>query len=254
MTDPEITAPSITERPPLRFLPSPPGAEAYPALFKPAGRVVHGADGLLEEARESLGPELALAHRLDRETSGVLLLARNAEALAAAHRAWSEQITKTYLARTRGVPSPAEGLIDAPLLENRSGRPDLLKRALVAAYGPARAGHLLSGRGVNSIPRIPAKGATAVHPAGRPAQTRYRVLSDEGTTALVELTPVQGRMHQIRVHLRHLGTPILGDRLYDDPGDEVLGAPFLHALRLVWRNPPGRPEGDAWTWEAPAER
>jgi 23S rRNA pseudouridine955/2504/2580 synthase len=248
-----VTDRTAGDRTGLRFLPSPPGAEAYPALFKPAGRVVHGADGLLEEARKSLGPAVALAHRLDRETSGVLLLTRDPEALAAAHRAWGEQVTKTYLARTRGVPFPAEGLIDAPLLENRSGRPDLLKRALVAAYGPARAGHLLSGRGVNLIPRIPAKGTTAVHPAGRPAQTRYRVLADEGTTALVELTPVQGRMHQIRVHLKHLGTPILGDRLYDEPGDEVvLDPPFLHALRLVWRDPPGRPEGDVWTWEAPA--
>ena len=61
-------------------------------------------------------------------------------------------------------------------------------------------------------------------------------------------------MHQIRVHLKNLGTPILGDRLYDDPGDEVLESPFLHALRLVWRNPPGRPEGEVWSWEASAER
>lgn len=238
----------------LRFLPAPEGADAYVALFKPAGRVVHGSDGLIEEARQTLGPEVALAHRLDRETSGVLLLARNSEALTAAHRAWATDVSKTYIARTRGIPDPAEGLIDAPLLENRSGRPDLLKRALVHAYGPARAGHLISGRGVNAIPRIPAQGSTAVHPAGRPAQTHYRVLSEEeGSTALVELTPAQGRMHQIRVHLKHLGTPLLGDRLYDDPTDEVTSPPFLHALRLVWKNPPGRPEGESWTWQAPPE-
>ena len=107
--------------------------------------------------------------------------------------------------------------MDAPLLEHRTSRPDLLKRAVKAAYGPSRAGHLLSGRRVLAIQPLPPPGRTAVHPAGRPAATRYRVLEDRGATALVELVPETGRMHQLRVHLLHLGTPLLGDPAYD-PG------------------------------------
>ena len=129
------------------------------------------------------------------------------------------------------------------LLENRTGKPELLKRALKAAYGPARAGHLLSGRRVLAIPPIPPPGRTAVHPAGREARTAYRVVQDRGTTALVELTPGTGRMHQLRVHLAHLGTPLLGDPLYDASRTPETPAPLLHAARLAWADPPGAPGG-----------
>ncbi len=108
-----------------------------------------------------------------------------------------------------------------------------------------------AGRRVGAIPAVPPPGRTAVHPAGRPAATAYRVVEDRGATALVELVPETGRMHQLRVHLAHLGTPLLGDRLYDAGRGPETPAPFLHASRLVWKNPPGRPEGSAWIWEAP---
>ena len=158
---------------------------------------------------------------------------------------------KTYLAVTRGVPDPPEGRVDAPLLEHRTSRPDLLRRAVVAAYGPSRAGHLLSGRRVRAIQPLPPPGRTAVHPAGRPAATRYRVLEDRGATALVELVPETGRMHQLRVHLLHLGTPLLGDPAYD-PGRKGGDPPrSCTRLRLVWTDPPGMPRGTTWTWEAP---
>src|ERR1039457_2201735 len=85
-----VTARTATARTAM-ILPSPPGADAY----------------------------LAVVHRLDKETSGVLLLARNAEALRAAHAVWRRDVVKTYLAVTRGVPSPAEGRVGAPPLENR---------------------------------------------------------------------------------------------------------------------------------------
>lgn len=235
----------------LEILPSPDGAESYLAVNKPAGRVVHGKGGLLEELRAATGEDLALVHRLDRETSGVLLFARGAAALRAAHAAWLHDVTKVYLARTRGVPSPREGLVSVPVLEHRTSKPEMLRRALKAAYGPARAGHLLSGRRVGAIPAVPPPGRTAVHPAGRPAATSYRVVRAHGATALVELVPETGRMHQLRVHLAHLGTPLLGDRLYDAGCGPETPAPLLHASRLVWKNPPGRPAGSAWTWEAP---
>jgi len=238
--------------PPVCVLPSPPGAERYLAVDKPAGRAVYGPGGLLAELRAVHGGDLALVHRLDKETSGVLLLAKDAGALRAAHAAWAADVTKTYVARTRGVPSPREGVVDAPLLEHRTSRPDLLRRALVAAYGRARAGHLLLGHTVRAIPPVPPPGRTAAHPAGRPARTRYRVVAEEGGTALVELVPEQGRMHQLRVHLLALGTPLLGDPAYDAARQSGDPAPWLRAVRLDWRNPPEAPAGTVWTWEAPA--
>ncbi len=235
----------------IEILPSPEGAERYVAVNKPAGRVVHGKGGVLEELRASMGRDLALVHRLDRETSGVLLFARGAAALRAAHAAWTRDVTKIYLARTRGVPSPREGVVTAPVLEHRTSKPKLLRRALEAAYGPARAGHLLAGRRVGAIPAIPPPGRTAIHPAGRPAATAYRVVKTRGSTALVELVPGTGRMHQLRVHLVHLRAPLLGDRLYDPGHGPETPPPLLHASRLVWKNPPGQPAGSAWVWEAP---
>ncbi|HEV8269192.1 MAG TPA: RNA pseudouridine synthase [Thermoanaerobaculia bacterium] len=240
----------------LPLLPSPKGAGDYVAVDKPAGRSVHGKGGLLDDIRRELGEDVHLVHRLDKETSGVLLLARGAEALKAAHAAWPASVAKVYVARTRGVPEPAEGVIDRPLLEHRTGKPELLSRALRAAYGPSRAGHLLAGRRVLSIPPVPPPGRTAAHPAGRPAETAYRVLKVEGQgasrTALVALEPKQGRMHQLRVHLASIGTPILGDAHYDPGRAPSDPPPFLHALRLTWSDPPGAPPGSAWTWESPA--
>ena len=236
--------------PEVRTLPSPAGAERYLAVDKPAGRSVHGPGSLLAELRAAHGSGLALVHRLDKETSGVLLLAKDAGALRAAHAAWAADVAKTYLARTRGVPSPREGVVDAPLLEHRTSRPDLLRRALSAAYGKARAGHLLLGHTVRAIPPVPPPGRTAAHPAGRPARTRYRVVAAEGGIALVELVPEQGRMHQLRVHLLSLGTPLLFDPLYDPRRRAGDPAPSLRAVRLEWRDPEGAPAGTVWRWEA----
>ena len=233
----------------IEEIPGPPGSKEYLAVDKPAGLAVHGPGGVLSLVRHQFGESLALVHRLDRPTSGVLLLARTPEALRAVHAAWPHDVAKTYLARTRGVPDPAEGTVDAPLLENRSGKPELLRRALAARYNAAIAGQLLTGRRVRDIPLPPPPGRTAVHAAGREARTDYRVLETGGSGALVELTPHQGRMHQIRVHLLHLGTPLLFDPFYDAQRRVDDPAPFLHSLRITWNDPPGRPTGTVWIWE-----
>ncbi len=208
---------------------------------------MHGPGGLLGQIRAALGPDIHLVHRLDRATSGILLFARGAGPLAVAHAAWPRDVEKVYLAITRGIPEPAEGTIDLALLENRTSRPELLARALKTAYGPARAGNLLAGKKVGAIPPIPSPGHTAAHPAGRAALTAYRVIDAKKGSALVELRPKGGRMHQIRVHLLAIGTPIASDPLYDELKDGT--APFLHALRLTWRNPPAG-ESPAWIWES----
>ncbi len=240
----------------LRRLPVPPGAEAYLAFDKEAGRNAHGFGGLLEEARRELGEDLHLVHRLDRITSGLLLLARGETALRAAHDAWATRVSKTYLALVRGIPTESEGTIDYPVLEHRSGRPWLMERAVRAAYDPDRAARLLRGEGLSFVPPLPPPARSAVHPAGRPALTRWRLLENRGPDALLELSPETGRMHQLRVHLAAIGHPLLGDPLYDP--ETVRGAagtgpaPFLRAVRIVWEEPPGAPAGTAWRFEAPA--
>ena len=235
----------------LRRLPVPAGAEAYLAFDKEAGQRSHGPGGLLEEARRELGEDLHLVHRLDRVTSGLLLLARGEEALRAAHEAWPTRVGKTYVALVRGVPPEAEGTIDDPVLEHRSGKPWLLERAVRAAYGPDRAARLLRGEGLSGIPPLPPPARSAAHPAGRPALTRWRRVGTSGENALLELTPETGRMHQLRVHLAAIGHPLRNDPLYDPAADPAGPPPFLRAVRIVWEEPPGGP-GAAWTFEAPA--
>lgn len=235
----------------LRLLPVPAGAEAYVALDKEAGQAAHGPGGLLGEARAALGAQLHLVHRLDRLTSGLLLLARGDEALRAAHDAWPTRVSKTYLGLVRGVPPASEGAIDLPLLEHRSSRPFLLERALRAAYGSDRAARLLRGEAVPGIPPVPPPARCAVHPGGRPALTRWRALARRGDDTLLELSPRTGRMHQLRVHLAAIGHPLRDDPLYD-PAADLTGAFLLRSVRLVWETPPGGPEGGAWTFEAPA--
>ena len=122
-----------------------------------------------------------LVHRLDRETSGVLLIARTGEAASWLKRAFaSRAVKKRYLALVHGVPAPEAGVLDAPmrLLDTRT--------------------HIKMG----------------VADDGLPAVTRYRTVQVFAQHALVEAAPETGRQHQIRVHLAHLGHPIVGDKLY----------------------------------------
>jgi 23S rRNA-/tRNA-specific pseudouridylate synthase len=237
----------------LRRLPVPPGAEAYLAFDKEAGRNSHGFGGLLEEVRRELGDDLHLVHRLDRITSGLLLLARGEDALRAAHDAWATSVSKTYVALVRGIPSALDGTIDLPLLEHRSGRPWLLERALRAAYGPDRAARLMRGEGLSGIPPIPPPARCAAHPAGRKALTRWRVVGTRGADAFIELSPGTGRMHQLRVHLAAIGHPLRNDPVYDPAcaAGDAGPPPFLRAIRIVWEDPPGAP-GGSWRFEAPA--
>ena len=142
-------------------------------------------------------------HRLDRGTSGLLAVAKHPHAQEVLkQQLHTAAFRRTYLAVCRGVPEPAAGVIDAPL-------------------GP-RPGSLVE---------------QMARPDGKAARTRYRVREDLGDRALVELELDTGRTHQIRVHLAHLGHPLLGDFLYGEEDQALIGRPALHSWKLSLRHP-----------------
>ena len=181
-------------------------------LNKPTGVAVHGGSGishgvieLLRAARPDLR-DLSLVHRLDRETSGCLVLAKKRSALRALHEKFREGIVeKNYLALVLGDWQLGEQLIDKPLLvTHRKGG----ERHVIVSH------------------------------EGKPAQTRVRLSRTYGTFSLVQCSPLTGRTHQIRVHLQSVGFPIAGDDRYGDADANrrvrALGLErlFLHAQSI----------------------
>jgi len=183
-------------------------------LNKPAGLVVHpgagNADGTVVnailhhcEGIRIVGGEdrPGIVHRLDKETSGCLLIAKTEPA----HRSLSEQfaerhVKKTYLALVEGIPRMPHGTIDACI-----GRHAVHRQKMT------------------------------VSERGREALTKYRVLASSEGKALIECHPRTGRTHQIRVHLKHLGHPVVGDPLYGRRGAH--SRHFLHAWKLSLKHP-----------------
>jgi len=215
------------------------------AVNKPPGLAVHEAPGrgrsLLRELREQGMADLRPVHRLDKDVSGVLLLARSPEAARALERRWGE-VEKTYFVLCHGAPPERTGVISAPILENQTGKPERLRRALA---------HYMKQHPAAQVPPLPAPKTSAVHPAGRSAQTAYKVIEtftpaqELPRFSWLEVRPRQGRMHQIRVHLAHIGCSIVGDKLYGTKEAEEawgLGRLALHAGRLVFPNPAGPEE------------
>ena len=190
------------------------------ALDKPAGVLAQegraGGPSILELAAGLLRargepPAVLLVHRLDRDTTGVTVLARTKLAQAALLAEFREgRAEKEYRALVAGEPRDDEGVVDL-------------------ALGPDRA--------------VPGK--RRVDPAGEPAQTRYRVLERFKGAAVVAAFPRTGRTHQVRVHLASLGLPLLGDGRYGGPrfladaGSDRLeiSRPMLHASSLRIRHP-----------------
>ncbi len=186
-------------------------------IDKPAGLPVHAKPGAKQnEAGESLEDYFdalrfglprapALAHRLDRDTTGCLILGRHPKALRKLHKLFFEgRIDKTYWAICRGVPEKLSGTIDAPL---KKGTGKAGWRMAVAAPGEDGA---------------------------MDAVTTYRTLKTKDGVAFIEAKPKTGRTHQIRVHLSHIGAPILGDPLYGDLSKEDRAGPImLHARRVI---------------------
>jgi tRNA pseudouridine32 synthase/23S rRNA pseudouridine746 synthase len=178
------------------------------------------ADSLISRAQRCW-PEARLVHRLDRDTSGLVLLARDAETHRRLSAAFAEhRVRKTYLARVHGVPAARGGLIDQPI-------------ARIAT-------------------RPPRYGVVPVDRGGRRSLTRWRRLADPAAQSTppplsccpLLLQPLTGRSHQLRVHLAWLGHPLLGDPLYAEPeaGAAVVPRLQLQAVGLRLRHPvTGRP-------------
>ncbi len=171
-------------------------------LLSVAGKTPDLADCLEARAR-ARHPGALTAHRLDLETSGVVAMARNPAALRHVNRQFAERRTcKIYLARVAGRVAAERGRIDLPLCVDWARRP---------------------------MQRVD-------FDAGKPAITEWRVLAREAGATLLELRPLTGRSHQLRVHLLSMGHPILGDPFYAPP-DRRAGRMQLHARTLALRHP-----------------
>ena len=187
------------------------------AIDKPAGVAVHPGPGHLTdtliERLVALGTPLSttggeerpgIVHRLDKDTSGVMLIAKT----DVAHEALSErfverEVKKTYLTLLRGNFQPGEGVIDAPIARDPRNRQRM-----------------------------------AVVQGGREARTAFTVAGQIGGYSLVVARPETGRPHQIRVHFASMGHPVAGDGTYGRGGaPEGLSRMFLHALRLAFNHP-----------------
>lgn len=184
-------------------------------LLSVPGRGADRADCLIARLRGAY-PEVLLVHRLDLDTSGVMVFALTPHAQRHLGRQFEERQTKkVYLARLWGHLNPERGRVDLPLIVDWPNRPR---------------------QHVN-------------HETGRPAQTDWRVLRHEadGTTR-VRLMPLTGRSHQLRVHMMELGHPILGDPLYTTGAARAFPRLMLHAESLRLRHPDS---GRHMTFSAP---
>ncbi|CRL59207.1 MULTISPECIES: 23S rRNA pseudouridine(955/2504/2580) synthase RluC [Proteus] len=199
-------------------------------INKPSGTAVHGGSGLsfgVIEGLRALRPEarfLELVHRLDRDTSGVLLIAKKRSALRALHEQLRlKQMQKDYLALVRGQWQSHTKVVQAPLLKNI----------------------LQSGERVVKVSN-----------EGKPSETRFKVEERFEFATLVKASPVTGRTHQIRVHTLHAGHPIAFDDRYGDRDfdSQLVGTKlnrlFLHASSLTFTHPS---TGDQMRIEAPMD-
>jgi len=191
--------------------------EALLVIDKPSGVAVHGGSGVsfgvIEQLRAArpAGRFLELAHRLDRETSGLLVLAQKRAALTAIHAALREgRVVKRYLALVRGAWSRPHRTVELPLRKRVT---------------PAGERHVSVGEG------------------GQSSRTDFRLVERCAGFSLVEATLATGRTHQIRVHAAHLGFPIAGDDRYGDfelnkaLAKRGLKRMFLHAHALAFDHP-----------------
>ncbi len=184
-------------------------------LLSVPGRGAHMADCLLTRLQAAF-PEALLVHRLDLDTSGVMVFARSPAAQRHLGLQFEKRQTrKSYVAHVAGQPDGRRGRVDLPLIVDWPNRP----RHKVC------------------------------HDSGKPAQTDWIVLRRDAASARMRLLPVTGRSHQLRVHMQAIGHPILGDPLYAEGAAADHPRLMLHAQTLRLRHPEG---GRGMTVTAPA--
>jgi 23S rRNA pseudouridine1911/1915/1917 synthase len=181
------------------------------AVNKPAGVVVHPSykhhhhtllNRVLWRIRDRSHVSPGILTRLDKDTSGIVVIALSAQVHAALQRSASAgEVSKQYMAAVNGTPDPPVGVISAPL-----GRDPADRRRVI------------------------------VTPAGAPSETRYELLETNAGTSMVRCELVTGRTHQIRVHLASRGWPVVGDRLYGS-ADARINRQALHAWRVMLQHP-----------------
>ena len=176
----------------------PPGLTVHPAPGHPRGTLVNALLDRypeLEAVGEPSRP--GLVHRLDTDTSGLMVVARSLSSYADLNRQLKEHsFTKVYLALVKGRPQPAEGAIDAPIARNPRSRQKM-----------------------------------GIVEGGRASLTQYRTIEALDGFTLLEVRPKTGRTHQIRVHMAAVGHPVAGDAKYGGRA-KFLGRQFLHACKL----------------------
>lgn len=197
-------------------------------LNKPSGTAVHGGSGLkfgAIEALRALRPQarfLELVHRIDRDTSGILLVAKKRSALRHLQAQFREKtVQKYYFALVMGEWKSSIRKVTAPLLKNE----------------------------VNSIVRV--------NPNGKPSETRFKIIEKLNQATLIQASPITGRTHQIRVHTQYTGHPIAWDDRYGDrrfdayTGKVGLDRLFLHAAHIKFVHPGS---GEEMEIKAPMEK
>jgi 23S rRNA pseudouridine1911/1915/1917 synthase len=210
----------------LAVLDKPAGLSVHPGAGRSTGTLAHRILARYPETAAVGGPgRPGIVHRLDKDTTGVLLVARTGAAYRALTAAFARRaIRKTYLAVVHGVPKPPQGSVTAPIGRHSQRRREMTVRA-----------------------------------AGRPAVTHYRVLDSVPAAALLEIGLETGRTHQIRVHMKYLGHPLVGDPIYGEARWRALPRaqqaplrdfprPALHAWRIELAHPVS---GEALAAEAP---
>lgn len=174
-------------------------------LLSVPGKGPELADCLLARVQAAF-PDALLVHRLDRDTSGVMIFALTSHAQRHLGLQFEKRMTqKTYVARVWGVPPDKTGTVDLPLIVDWPNRPLQM----------------------------------VDYENGKSAHTDWRVLKDEGQTARVRLQPKTGRSHQLRVHMLSIGHPILGDPFYATGPARDFPRLMLHSQELRFKHPQG---------------